>query len=367
MNNFLSIVWYRVLPPNYGGQKGIALFNQSLGIKVPLTCLCSEDNIPEDGLSYHVANSLPISRFQFWNPFVKKRILSLIRQQSFTHIIIEHPWHAWLGKYKKQLNFRFIVHAHNIEHLRMKARNKTWWWLLKNTERKAFAKADHILFKTETDQATAMNIFNIPAEKCIVVPYGIIEKQQPDPGQEIKKEIKKQYNISEEEKILLFAGTLEYEPNARALEVIVHDILPLLQKKKFRFRLLICGALPEEKMKELNAIPGVKATGYVPSVADFMQSCDVFINPVTGGSGIQTKNIEAIANGCNVVTTVFAATGLPVYLINKKIFASARGDWEHFADNIIAVSSQRTDVPQEFYDEYNWGNIIDRLLEKLIA
>jgi polysaccharide biosynthesis protein PslH len=365
MNNFLSIVWYRVLPPEYGGQKGIAHLNDNLGNKVPLTCLCSRNNAAEDTLPYKVINSLPVSRFQFWNPSARKKILSLIRQQSFTHIIIEHPWHGWLGKYKQRLGFRFIVHAHNIEHLRMKAKGKLWWRLVKKTEHKAFAAADHILFKTERDKASAIKLFNISPEKCLIVPYGIKDTEQPAPNMEIKEQLRKKYNIPTGEKLLLFAGTLDYEPNARAVETITHHIIPLLQKKKFRFRLIICGALPEKRIEQLNAIPQVTATGFVPSINDYMQLADTFINPVMSGSGIQTKNIEAIANGCSVVSTAFAATGLPAYLINKKVFVSPDHDWESFTNNIIKASSLATPVPPVFYDDYNWQNIIDRLLPAL--
>ena len=54
-------------------------------------------------------------------------------------------------------------------------------------------------------------------------------------------------------------------------------------------------------MSYLNAIPGVSTVS--SAVEDYPRTADVFINPVVGGSGIRTKNIEAIANGCNVVTT----------------------------------------------------------------
>jgi glycosyltransferase involved in cell wall biosynthesis len=290
----------------------------------------------------------------------------LIRQRSFTHIIIEHPWHGWLGKYKQRFGFKFIVHAHNIEHLRMKERGKLWWWLLKKTEQKAFLMADHILFKTEKDQATATELFNISPQKCLIVPYGIAETRQSPYNIEVKEKIRQKYNITSGEKLLLFAATLDYVPNAKALEVIVHHIIPLLQKKKFRFRLIICGALPEKRILQLNTIPNVTAADFVASIRDYIQSADVFINPVVNGSGIQTKNIEAIATGCNVVTTTFASTGLPAYLINKKIFVSPDNDWEHFTDNIITASSMDTVVPQQFYNDHNWQNIVDSLLKQVL-
>jgi glycosyltransferase involved in cell wall biosynthesis len=361
MKNFLSVVWYRVLPPGYGGQKGIALFNQYLGKKITLTCLCSQDNIPGKDLSYKVINKLPVSRFQFWNPLARKEILSLLRSQSFTHIIIEHPYHAWLGKYKKEIGFRFIVHAHNIEHLRMKARGKPWWWLVKRTEQKAFSAADHILFKTIADQSRAIELFGLSLRKCMVVPYGTVEKEQPATHMETRMNMMKEYGIMADEKIVLFAGSLDYEPNRQALENISRHIVPLLKKKEFRFRLLICGEWPKGK----KPVPGVIITGFVPSITDYMQSADVFINPVTSGSGIQTKNIEAIASGCNVVSTSFAATGLPRYVINTKAFVSADHDWERFTDNIITASSRPAIVPQQFYEDYNWQNIMDKFLEQV--
>jgi glycosyltransferase involved in cell wall biosynthesis len=367
MNNFLSVVWYKVLPAAYGGQKGIAHFNYWLGKKVALTCLCSRNNVGGDGLTYKLINNLPGSKFQFWNPFVRRQILSLIRKQSFTHIIVEHPWHGWLGKYKKKYDFRVIVHAHNIEHLRMKAKDRLWWRSLKRTERNAFIRADHILFKTEKDKETAMKLFGISHKKCLIVPYGISETEPPVVNIDIKDQLRKKYNITLDEKIILFAGTLDYEPNANAIEVITGHIIPLLQKKKFCFRVIICGALAEKRIVQLNKLSNVTATGFVDSVQEYMQSADVFINPVIIGSGIQTKNIDVIANGCNVVTTAFAATGLPIYLIGQKVFVSANNDWESFANNIIAASSQPGPVPRQFYNDYNWQNIIDRLLPQIVS
>lgn len=366
MNNFLSIVWYRVLPAEYGGQKGIAGFNQCLGHKVPLTCLCSRNNSPGKDISYKMLNELPVSRFQFWNPLVRKHILSIIRKNNYSHIIIEHPWHAWLGKYKQKMGFRFIVHAHNIEHLRMKSRGKSWWPILKKTEQKAFAMADHILFKTEEDKTTALSLFDIDADKCLIVPYGIDETGPPAIVSEERERLRNKYNLLPGEKIILFAGTLDYEPNAEALDSILQYIVPLLQKKGFNFRLLICGTLPAARQTALNALPNITTTGFVDDLLTHLAVADVFINPVTSGSGIQTKNIEAIGAGCTIVTTAFASRGLPAYLTHKKAFISPDNDWESFAANIIRASDLTDNVPEQFYREYNWQNIINRLLPSVL-
>ncbi len=367
MNNFLSLVWYRVLPAQYGGQKGIADFNFHLGKRVSLTCLCSRNNVSSEALPYKIINQLPVSRLQFWNPLVRRKILALIREQKFTHIILEHPWHGWLGKYKKQYGFEVIVHAHNIEHLRLKARNKAAWHLLKKTEERALFLADHILFKSAKDREDAITIFGISPEKCLVVPYGMTATKQPGKDPATKQLLRRKHNIAADKKLILFAGTLDYEPNAGAIADITDHIIPILNKKNFLFKVIICGALSAKKMASLNKVPGVITVGFVPSVQDYMQAADLFLNPVLNGSGIQTKNIEAIASGCPVVATTFAASGLPAYLINQKLFVSADNDWEAFADNIITASSSSTDTPRQFYDEYNWENIIDRLLPRLVS
>lgn len=362
MNNFLSLVWYKVLPPEYGGQKGIAHFNDCLGQKVPLTCLCSCNNHPDRVLSYKLLNQLPVSRVQFWNPHLRSRIRTLIQEQSYTHVIVEHPYYGWLGKYKQKLGFRFIVHAHNIEHLRMKARGRLWWRLVKRTEQKAFTSADHILFKTEADKTAAIERFNLPAEKCCIVPYGIQQTKQSAITPGLKEQVRKKYKLAIDEKMLLFAATLDYEPNAKALAAILSHIIPLLQKKGFLFRVIICGSIAPKKISELNAMPNVTAAGFVPLLQDLMQAADVFINPVINGSGIQTKNIEAVASGCNVVATSFAATGLPGYLLNEKVFVSPDNDWDLFTNHIIHAAALKNNVPQLFYEEYNWQNVIARLL-----
>jgi glycosyltransferase involved in cell wall biosynthesis len=363
VKNFLSIVWYRVLPPVYGGQKGIALFNEYLGRKVALTCMCSRNNTIEEELSYEVLKQLPSSKLQFQDPSVRKRILSLIRERQFSRVIIEHPYHAWLGNYKEKLNFLFIVHAHNIEHLRMKTRGKLWWPLVKSTERKAFTLADFILFKTTADRDTAIKLFSISPVKCLIVPYGVALTEQPAPNTAMIDQLKKKYGVPKDEKVLLFACSPGYEPNEKALEDIRKHILPLLERKKWKSRLLVCGALTEKMTKQLNATNNVIATGFVPNMTPYLQAADAFINPVTIGSGIQTKNIEAIAHGCNVVTTAFAAAGLPDYLINKKLFVSPDENWDDFTEHIIKAASSKDEVPKQFYHDYHWENIIQRTME----
>lgn len=366
---FLSVVWYKILPAHYGGQQGIANFNQYLGHKISLSCLCSSNNIDNGTLSYQLLPALPVNKTQFVNPLVRKKILSLIHQQKFSHIILEHPYHAWLANYRQTSGFKLIVHAHNIEFLRMKQRGKWWWRWVKQTEKKAFRQADFILFKTEKDKKLAIEQFKIPATKCLLLPYGIHTASHYLKHNKIEAahKIRQQYHMQAGEKIFLFAGTLTYEPNQEALQNIVQHILPLLrQNMNTAFRIFICGNQSAETIQQLNRNPNIIATGFVHNVEDYFLAADVFINPVVSGSGVQTKNFDAIAYGTSVATTSYAAEGLPPYLTGQKVLIAPDNNWPLFTQNVIQLSRQSVPTPPAFYQEFYWGSLIDKILNKVL-
>lgn len=365
--NFLSIVWYKILPAHYGGQQGIANFNKWLGEKTNLTCLCSSNNKTNENLTYKLWPLLPVSKSQFINPFVRKKILNIISRNKFTHIILEHPYHAWLRKYKKKLNFKLIVHAHNIEFMRMKQRNKWWWPWVKHTEGLAFKNADYILFKTAKDKEFAKKVFGIQESKCILVPYGINRTGCNENHQAANEKIKAKHGLSANEKVLLFAGTLDYEPNEQSVNFIITKVLPALEHKAhFPFKIIICGKQSAEKMNHINKNKNIIAAGFVDSIEEYFQAADVFINPVLSGSGIQTKNFDAIASGLSIAATSFSSEGLPEYLNGKKVLIADDNNWEQFANNIIHLIQNPSQTPAQFYTDFYWANIVDKTLSKVL-
>lgn len=365
--NFLSIVWYKILPAHYGGQQGIAHFNTYLGAKTKLTCLCSSDNNTNENLSYELRPLLPVSKTQFINPVTRRKIVSVIKKNKYSHIILEHPYHAWLAKYKQALNFKLIVHAHNIEFIRMKMRKKWWWPWVKYTEKNAFKNADYILFKTEKDKALAKNIFGINEDKCLLVPYGVNNSDYPQNHHHANEVIKKKYGLGVEDKILLFTGSLNYEPNEQAVKSIIKNILPALeQKANFPFKIIITGNQSPENINRLNSCKNIIATGFVDTIETYFQGADVFLNPVVSGSGIQTKNFDALANGLSVAATFFSAEGLPGYLSGEKILIAENNNWGRFADNIIRLVENPLPTPHKFYTDFYWGNIVDKTLSKVL-
>src|SRR5919205_835860 len=129
----MSVVWYKIFPAEFGGQKGIADFNKALAGHFNLVCVCSINN--ESSESFPVFNFLPVSKLQFINPVVILKLVKFAKQQKVTHIILEHPYHAVAGWLLKKMGVKIITHSHNIEYLRFKQMGKSFWPLLKFVER----------------------------------------------------------------------------------------------------------------------------------------------------------------------------------------------------------------------------------------
>ena len=57
-------------------------------------------------------------------------------------------------------------------------------------------------------------------------------------------------------------------------------------------------------------MPGIEVTGFVPSMADTLNTGSVAIAPMQSGAGIQNKVLEAMACGLAVVTTTIGLGGI---------------------------------------------------------
>ncbi|PZR30088.1 MAG: hypothetical protein DI535_00520 [Citrobacter freundii] len=220
------------------------------------------------------------------------------------------------------------------------------------------------LFKTPEDQTWAIRNFGLKPEKCLVIPYGI---EPPPQITDSSINIRDQYELKPEEKLLLFAGTLDYEPNARAVKDIYQIIAPALRAAGLQFRIIICGRNRFEAFQYLRDFqdPSVIMAGEVPSIDPYFSTADVFINPVLSGGGIQTKNLDAIANNCNTVCFGSLATGIPKDLCRDKLRTAADGDWGRFCGQIVEATKSNPPTPAGFFSYFDWQRILQPLIHKL--
>jgi polysaccharide biosynthesis protein PslH len=323
MTNVLSIVSYKFLPPDMGGQKGIAFFNRYLGKHTNLSCVTIQDNTQFSNEGYPIKNILSNSRLRYINPFYYFTLSRIIREEKITHLIVEHPYYGWLGVLLKWFSkVKLVIHSHNIESLRFKTMDKWWWGILWQYEKWTHKHADLNFFIQENDRNYAIENFKLDPELCTVITYGFELSQAPALSQKqaAREELCTTHRISGQEKILLFNGTLGYKPNLDALDIILEKINPLLLAETgFRYRIIICGnKLPASYKglvdhKEKNII----YAGFVDDINLYFKGADIFINPVIDGGGIKTKVVEALGYDLSVISTASGAIGIPVNITER--------------------------------------------------
>lgn len=354
------------MPPVFGGQKGIARFNQHLAWHLPLICLCSRNNEPTGQIPYKILPELPDNKKQFFNPATWNKIKSVAKKEQVTHIIIEHPYHGVAAiKAKKATGAKLIVHSHNIESERFRHAGKRGWFMLRKYEGWVHRNADLSLFKTEKDRTYAIRHYRLNKDKCLIVPYGIDEPRDIDKETTLRF-IRHKYDIATDQKIFLFAGTLDYAPNADAVENIYREIAPRLTKAGVRYKIIICGRNKFPAFHYLKEFyhPDVIKAGEVEDIGHYFTAADAFINPVLFGGGVQTKNIDALSYHCNVVCFDGMINDGSTTLWNKK-FICPSGDWPAFVEQIQIAAHQQMQTPPAFFEKYNWKKIVADFYQQL--
>ncbi len=111
--------------------------------------------------------------------------------------------------------------------------------------------------------------------------------------------------------IVVFTGSMDWEPNIDAVEYFCRDIWPGILTGVPSARLQIVGRDPHPRVRRLQN-KSVEVTGKVPAVIDYLRAATVAIVPLRIGGGTRLKIFEAMSMGKAVVSTSVGAEGLDV-------------------------------------------------------
>lgn len=362
----LTLIPYKILPAQLGGEKGIAVFNEYLAKQSVLTGLTTRNNDPALAKGYRIINELSDSRTRYANLFLYFKVRKLIRETKSTYFLIEHPYFGWLAwLIKRSMPVQWVVHSHNIEYMRSKSIGRNWWKILKWYEGWVYRRADKVFFISEDDLQFAVENLGVNRLRSIAVTYGIEQSSLPNDAERCRADVRKKHGISASKKILLFNGALYHSTNYDALKVILEQINPKLMKQAgFEYMILVCGkGLPSffNDLKEY-ADRNVIYAGFVDDISVYFKAADIFLNPILSGGGVKTKAIEALAMNCTVVSTPLGALGLKREVCGEKLKVVEAGKWDAFADSIISAAATYQETPPSFYDHYHWDRIIERVI-----
>ncbi|MBI1281955.1 MAG: glycosyltransferase [Anaerolineaceae bacterium] len=205
-------------------------------------------------------------------------------------------------------------------------------------------------------EAAYISQFLPPDTRIEVVPNGVDTKvNQPDAS------------VQSTPYSLIYTGAVTYSANYDAVAYFVREIWPLVHARYPQAMFTVTGGTGSVDVADLAAVPGVKFSGYLPSVADAVRQQWAVVAPIRIGGGTRLKILEAMALGTPVISTSKGAEGLDVH---------------HGQDILIADSSQAfaDAVSQLFEDatlrdklaaggralverDYDWGALTCRLID----
>ncbi len=164
---------------------------------------------------------------------------------------------------------------------------------------------------------------------------------------------------------LLFTGTMNYFPNWDAALYFHNQIFPLILSIQPETIFCIVGNDPPEQIRRLVGHQNVVVTGHVPETRPYFDEAAVFVSPMRAGSGLQAKNLEAMAMGVPVVTSSLGALGLDAKVGQDLLVAD---DPEAFANHILNLIESKnfrrsvgTAGRRLVEEKYSWTVLVKQL------
>lgn len=213
--------------------------------------------------------------------------------------------------------------------------------LLKKYEIEIGKACDRTVFVAEKE-AFDFN-HEIGEDKAIAIPIGV------DVDYFTYRECKSEDNI------IGYLGAMSVAHNENAAKHFIQDIFPLVLQNVPNAKFMVIGGGISEELKRLES-DSVHFTGCVEDVRDYLEQCKIFVCPMTFGSGIKTKNLEAMAMGIPVVTTTIGAENIGAEDGEEWIVAD---DEKYFANSVCMLLSDENkrvkigEKGKEFVI-YNW-------------
>ena len=141
---------------------------------------------------------------------------------------------------------------------------------------------------------------------------------------------------------LFFMGAYNWKPNLDAVVWLANILLPRLHEKDPSVVLNIAGSYSEKLMSRIKYKSNVVLHGFVEDSSVFMAENGLFVMPITTGSGVRVKAIEAMSLGVPIIASRMAVEGIDHDL--KMITAESIEDWVEMIFNYRNDKKKREDM-----------------------
>lgn len=198
----------------------------------------------------------------------------------------------------------------------------------------------------------------VESEKAIYIPLGVDMEYFSENNVEVMKQ----------DNSICFLGSMRVAHNEAGVKYFIKEILPLILLKNNNIKFYIIGGGISEELRK-NKNKNISITGRVDDVRSYLKKCQVFVCPLVFGTGIKTKNLEAMAMKLPIVTTSIGAEN--IHAKNGKEWYIC-DDNQEFADKILFLlenKERREKMAIDAYDfvkkNFTW-KVAENKLGKLI-
>ncbi len=163
------------------------------------------------------------------------------------------------------------------------------------------------------------------------------------------------------EKVVVFTGAMDYFPNIDAVKWFAQEIFGQIRQSCPEVIFYIVGSNPDQVVKGLASIPGVKVTGRVPDVRPYLKYASLAVAPLRAARGVQNKVIEAMAMGLGVVCSPAVQLGLQN---RTRSLTTAASDANEMAAEVIAQLNRLNDPSKSQAQVVNRGHFRAAVIEE---
>jgi glycosyltransferase involved in cell wall biosynthesis len=284
-------------------------------------------------------NSYNVSRF--FSPNFNALIIKTLKSESFDIVLLESLFTTpYIETIRSYSDSKIILRSHNIEHviwqrLSKESQNpakKIYLKLLssqlKNYELEILKKIDGIAAISNQDKNKYQKL------KCPVkietIPFGV----------ETKNDDLNTKNIENSKLKFFHLGSMDWKPNIQAIEWLLNEIWPEIQKKIPSAELHLAGKnMPDWLIKKKNI--NVFNHKEIKDSSRFISDHDVMFVPLLSGGGIRVKIIEGMAHGKTIISTKIGAEGIEYKNGENILIANSPND---FYKEALKIASGKIDI-----------------------
>ena len=146
------------------------------------------------------------------------------------------------------------------------------------------------------------------------------------------------------EPVVIVTGNLGYRPTVRGVEWFADRVWPRVLDSVPAARWLLVGARPARAVQRLDNRPGIEVHSDVPDLAPFLARARLAAAPMSSGSGVPMKVLEAMAAGLPVVVQPWAADGLVEQARGAVAVSTEDDEWARTITSLLTDDSRAEDL-----------------------